>query len=450
MGTGRRFLALAGTAAMAALLPAAGCDEDVGTGDQPGIYTVRVSVEPNGGQVRAIVDGSRAPSLSDDGILVAFQSDSGELVGGDGFAGNDVFVKNRQTGAVELISRRFSALDPTPLGPSFNPSISRDGRYVAFESQGQLVPGMPPAQRIVYRYDRLMNQMRALSGAGPPPNADLTNPSISSDGRWIVLASAATNLVAGLTYPPPGGAQIYVADMQPASPVFTLISRSSVSATTAGDAPSGSPRIRPDGGTIVFDSSATNLGGGFAVLSDVFAVDFDTGTSAASPPEICSVNTAGSAGADPSFGCAVSGDGNLVAFATQAANIVPGTLDVFPAIALRDRAAGTTTPVGLDETGTAIFNAVRPAISDDGTMIAWEALSQGLFGGPAQVWVRNLASGVSRVASVNIRGERADINAVLPALSGQGRVVAWESRATNLVPDDTNGASDIFVRTPLR
>jgi hypothetical protein len=443
-----RMLAAAGLASGAALLPAAGCDEDVGEGDQPGIYTVRVSVEGNGREVQGTTNGSQAPSLSGDGNIVAFHSDSGQLVGTDGFVGNDVFVKNRLTGAVELLSRRFINADPTPTGPSTNPSISRDGRYVAFESAGQLAAGVGP-QTIIYRYDRMLNVMRAVWPA-TTPNGAMTNASISADGRWIAFASAATNLVGGLTYPTPGAAQIYVADMNPVTPAFTLVSRSTGSATTAANGPCSVPRISAVGQpltttmTVAFQSAATNLGGS-PILSAVYAVDFDTGTSAAGAPEVVSTNNF-----EPSFDTAISADGNLVAYTTPDPTVVPGSGDILTGIILRDRAAASLTLVSLDSSGATVFNSGRPWLSDDGQILAWEAPPQAAGAGATQIWVRNLATGMTQFASVNIRGERAGINCQGPALSGDGRVVGWSSRASNLIAVDTNGLHDVFVRTPVR
>jgi hypothetical protein len=151
----------------------------------------RVSTSHVGAEVHG---ASAEPSLSADGRLVAFASDAPDLVPGDGNGSTDVFVKDLATGAVERVSVTTGGAERP--GPSFGPSLSLDGRFVAFTSVAALVPNDANGIADVYRYDRrrlVIERVSVGSEADGPSDAA----ALSGDGRSVFFDSTAANLVAG-------------------------------------------------------------------------------------------------------------------------------------------------------------------------------------------------------------------------------------------------------------
>lgn len=441
----RAALALLG----AGVLGASSCDGDVGEGDQPGIYTVRVSVDRDGRQGLGGSAGSAYPSLSDDGQIAAFESDVDTLTTEDVFTGKDVLAKNRRTGEVRLVSRRDAGYNPglnAVLGPSHSPSMSSNGRFVAFASVGDLASGfsLTSGNETLYVADLATGEVRRVTQVDP--NAALAKPSISRDGRWVAFQTLATNLPLSGPHTLPAVSQIYVADMNLGTPAITLISRTDGSPVTGLSGPSLNPRISDDGTAVVFHAFANASTGGASVISQVYAADFNGVSWSTCQLVSRATGGAGIAGDEDSFDAAVSADGSVVVFASKSSILVPGTGDVNPGIAMRDRATTTTSVVGLDAAGATVYNSSSPRVSGDGRRIAWLGP---VPGSGLQVYARNLDAGVTSIASVNVRGIPADRFCLQPSLSLDGRVVAWDSDALNLVLDDTNGLSDVFLRDPL-
>ena len=165
-----------------------------------------MSVDDNG---LAVSGASSAPSISGDGSLVAFVSQATNFV--TGVTGTQVYVHNRQTSQIEVISRDS---DTTAVnegnGVSSDPAISADGRFVAFVSQStNLVTGVSGQQ--VYLRDRQTGQTTLVSrntaGLTASAGSNNTAPAISSDGQFIAFVSNAINLVTGIS-----GQQIYIRD----------------------------------------------------------------------------------------------------------------------------------------------------------------------------------------------------------------------------------------------
>ena len=171
----------------------------------------------------------------------------------------------------------------------------------------------------------------------------------------------------------------------------------------------------------------------------------ETATQTATPPPSLgattrmSVSSSGIEGIRASGVPAISADGRFVVFASDANNLVPDDTNGYSDIFLRDRQAGTTVRVSLDISGAQLnWPSFNPAISADGRVVA--------FCSSVGVFVRTLATGVAERVDVNPVGGSPNGFACLPSLSGDGGLVAFRSNATNLVASDTNGATDIFVR----
>ncbi len=196
---------------------------------------------------------SQFPSISADGRYVAFESVATDLVVGDGNGLADVFVRDLQTNTTVRVSVDTAGGDPDNV--SMNASISADGRYVAFDSWAtDLVLGDGNGMGDVFVRDLQTNTTTRVSvdTAGGDPDSWSMNPSISADGRYVAFGSNATDLVAGDGN---GTLDIFVRDLQ-------TNTTTRVSVGTAGgdpDSPSQFPSISADGRYVAFDSWATNL-----------------------------------------------------------------------------------------------------------------------------------------------------------------------------------------------
>ena len=212
--------------------------------------TDRVSVNGSG---TAGSGASSTPSMNSDGSLVAFVSQSINFV--TGVSGSQIYLHNRQTNQIEVVSRDSnSSVINAGVGASSDPAISADGRFVAFVSTAtNLVTGVSGQQ--IYLRDRTSSTTTLMSqnDLGTPASAgSSTSPSISADGRYVAFVSTATNLVTGVS-----GQQIYLRDR--IGSTTSLVSRDNTGSLVEGDGLSDSPAINGNGGFVAFFSQATNL-----------------------------------------------------------------------------------------------------------------------------------------------------------------------------------------------
>ncbi|MBT8164389.1 MAG: calcium-binding protein [Acidimicrobiia bacterium] len=268
------------------------------------------------------------------------------------------------------------------------------------------------------------------------------DPSISGDGTRIAFESEATNLVPGDTN---NDHDIFVHDT-----VTGTTTRVSVASDgTQGNNHSRLAAISTDGTKVAFISWANNL---VAVdtnsREDVFVHDLSTGTTT----RVSVKNDGSQVEAVLVSTISISGDGTRVAFVTNRSDIVPNDtnsdLDVF----VRDTAAGTTTRVSEPTGGgQGDFGSDSPSLSADGTMIAFRSEARNLVPNDTNlsrdVFLHNLATGVTtRVSVSDSEAEATGGESGIPSLNADGTKVAFESRASNLVAGDTNNAIDVFVR----
>jgi Tol biopolymer transport system component len=216
---------------------------------------------------------SYAAFISADGRYVVFESEATNLVAGDTNNHRDIFVRDRQTGTTWLVSKSSAGVQGD--GNSYIASISADGRYVAFVSEATtLVAGDTNAKADVFVRDRQTGTTTRVSrnSAGVEGNDGSFSPSISGDGRYVAFPSDATNLVAGDTN---GVSDIFVRDRNTGTTY--LVSRSS--AGVQGSADSYYPSLSADGRYVTFDTYASNLvSGDTNAKRDVFVRDRSAGT----------------------------------------------------------------------------------------------------------------------------------------------------------------------------
>jgi Tol biopolymer transport system component len=234
--------------------------------------TERVNVDSNGGQSNGF-SGLFGIAISSDGRYVAFESQAGNLVLGDTNGARDIFLRDLVSGTTERVSVGSNGAQGD--ADSLHPSISPDGRYVAFESDAtNLVPADTNGQGDVFVRDRLsgITELASVSTPGAQGNGRSQIPSISADGRYVAFASEATNLVSGDTN---GRVDIFVRDRHAGT-----TERVSVQTGFAqGNGNSNWPSISMNGRYVSFTSDATNLvGGDTNGRDDVFLRDRRDGT----------------------------------------------------------------------------------------------------------------------------------------------------------------------------
>jgi MYXO-CTERM domain-containing protein len=349
---------------------------------QQGTQRVSVNGEGAAGNRASEAQGG-APAVNGTGTLVAFYSDATNLVADDTNAQPDVFVRDVESGTTELVSLNSEQMQAN--GPSLYPSISADGRFVAFQSAASnLAAGDATGQFDIYVRDRQANTTERLCAATPRNGFSIT-PAISADGNVVAFASNATNLVANDT----------------------------------------NGRI------------------------DVFVCDRSTGAI-----DVISINDMGGLGNGDSILPAINFDGTLVAFKSTADNLVPndrnGVVDVFA----RDRTLMKTERVSVSYTGGDANDAsFPPSVDYSGRFVAFGSAASNLvpndFNNVSSVFVRDRMQGLTLLVDVNARGEQANNGTldVPPSISGDARQIAFVSLATNLTANDNNTNPDVFITT---
>src|SRR6476469_307286 len=300
----------------------------------------RVSVDSAGNPGNS---PSNYSAISADGRFVAFQSYASNLVPGDTNNKNDIFVRDLSTNTTTRVSVDSAGIPGN--NDSFNPSISADGRFVAFASFSNLVPEDTNNQSDIFVRDLLTNTTTRVSvdSAGNPGNSPSNYSAISADGRFVAFQSYASNLVPGDTN---NKNDIFVRDLS-----TNTTTRASVdSAGFQGNSDSLLPSISADGLFVAFTSFASNrLPGDTNNRDNIFVRDLSTNTTTR-----VSVDSAGTPGNSDSFISAISADGRFVAFQSQASNLVPGDTNNFfnqAKIFVRDLSTNTTTRVSVNSAG---------------------------------------------------------------------------------------------------
>ncbi len=387
-------------------------------------------------------DVSYPQAISADGRFVAFYSTATNLVGGDTNAASDVFLRDRQTGTTERVSVATGGGEATG-GGSYFPAISADGRFVVFQSGAtNLVSGDTNGTNDIFVHDRQTGATERVSVAtgGGQATGASAYPAISADGRFVAFYSAATNLVSGDTN---AADDIFVHDRQTGT-------TERVSVATGGGEANGNSSgnaISADGRFVAFHSDATNLvSGDTNGFNDIFVHDRQTGAT-----ERVSVATGGGQATGASGGEAIDGDGRFVAFYSTATDLVGGDTNGFSDVFVHDRQTGTTERVSVATGGGQADNgSFNLAISIDGRFVAFESFATNLVSGDTNgtydIFVHDRQTGTTERVSVTTGGTEATGGSYGPAIDADGRFVAFYSVATNLVSGDTNAFSDTFVR----
>ncbi len=405
--------------------------------------TTRVSLNLAGGVPDSASD---EPILSANGRYVAFSSWASNLVTGDGNETADIFVYDRQAKTSTRVSVDQQGGDPD--GYSDFPAISADGRFVAFSSLAtDLVPGDNNEKLDIFIYDRQAGTTTRVSvnQQGGDPDGASVRPVLSADGRFVAFESDATNLVAEDGN---GTWDIFVYDREMGT--TTRVS----TGQQGGDSNGGSSNsaITADGRYVAFDSVASNLVAGDANGTlDIFVYDRQTGNTirVSVAPQGRDPNGASS---EP----ALSADGRFVAFGSVASNLVVGDgngreiTDIF----VYDREAETTTRVNENlQGGDPNGSSSRPALSADGRFVAFSSAATNLVAGDrvhhfSDVFVYDQKTQVTSLVSVDLPGRTSNDSTHVSALSADGRFVALSSWVHDppVGSDTDNGHLEVFIR----
>jgi len=356
------------------------------------------------------------PALSSDGRFVAFTSDADDLASADSNgSGFDIFVIDRETDSIELITAGGN-------GDSTAPSISADGRHVAFVSRASnLAAGdSNGGDADVFVHNREADTTKLLTAGG---NADSFASAISADGQFVAIFSAADNLVA---------------ENSQGLLLFDLTS--DTIEVLPGSVSEASLAISADGHLVAFATTANDL-----VESDVNNnIDtfvFNRVTNELERVHSPALGFDAVGGNGPSARPSVSGKGRFVAYESAASNLVEsdsnGATDIF----IYDTESGRNKIFALGANG----NSNNPAISTDGRFVVFDSEASNIGGGTSNdrvdIFVYNQDTGVTDLLTAVSNNRSAN-----PAISEDGRFVAFQSFASNLVVGDSNGSSpDIFV-----
>lgn len=444
---------MVGIAAVAALLM---------TGCRPSPWRAELVSESARGGGAADGRSGRAAVFSKDGGTLAFVSQAADLGPTDTNGAEDVYLRDLATGEVTLVSANAAGTDGGDQG-SYGPVFSDDGTKVAFTSAagdlaggdlaggdlagGDLAGGDTNGMYDVYVRDLTtgttslvsVNEHGTAAGSGSSFGASFGG----ADGTLVAFSSTADDLVAeDVPRPPNGGdgSDVFVHDLRTGT---TTLASVNAAGTASGNGDSGGGSFSPDGSKVTFDSYATDLAPGDTNgdwVEDVYVRDLVTGTTT-----LVSVNAAGTASGNGQSGDPVFGpDSRHVGFHSTATDLVAGTdtngqFDVF----VRDLVTGTTTLVSVNAAGTGAGEgqAFMSSFTPDGNVV-FSGSTSGLgptdTNGQDDVYLRDLAAGTTTLVSVNAAGTDSGNAASVRPAAGAHDTIAFETKATDLGPTDTN------------
>lgn len=423
MHSTKRAVALA-----AALVAATVALTGTSTGAEPRVpSTERVTLSATGEQGN---DDAYGPQLSADGRFAAFTADASDLVPGDTNGHADVFVRDLRKGTVERVS--VSSAGAQADRQSSVQAISADGRYVLFSSTARnLVPwDTPPADAgaaDVYLHDRRTGSTRRISVGFDGGSAHAAGADLSANARYIAFNAKADRMEEGAR--DLFGA-VYVFDRRTGS-------TERISNPNRPDNPALFQDMSADGRYVLYTQLVPRSSNGVTWVHDR-----RTGTE-----ERVNVKADGSPAQRYALPATLSADGRTVAFQNWDEDLVPGGGPDESDIYVRDLRTDITRRVDAGPDGESMPD--RPVISGDGRSVGYEAtpkLPDGTLG-PANVYLRDLRTGSTRLISESVTGGPVtDASVWLTSVSAGAKHISLGSASAQLVAGDTNGVNDGFVR----
>lgn len=388
---------------------------------------------------------SVAGAASNNGRYVVFESDATNATAGDTNGQRDIFLKDRFNGTIRNITGGGTG------GDSFGATISANGRYVTFLSDATgLVAGTTPGQRNAYLYDRNTNTTTLISADdfGVEANADTNSVTISGDGRFIGFTTAADNLI-GAGNDLNGVSDAFVKDR-----ATGIVERVSIgTGAIEGNGDTDAIALSYDGNQVAFVSRSTNLEAtDVTAFRDVYAHDRTTGVTRHISQSTLGTGSDGDASLNS---LDITNNGQRVLYASEASNlhandINGATRDIFldnnGTTQIVSHAAGSpNSGNGVSANASMRANGSRIAFSSDAS-----DLIAGDTNGRADIFVYNVNNGqINRITSEynDDLGTNTNINAtsLQPNMSFNGRFITFHGAENALSPQDSNGASDIYI-----
>ncbi|MCB9882636.1 MAG: hypothetical protein H6834_12675 [Planctomycetes bacterium] len=367
--------------------------------------------------------------MSGNGRFITFETRSLNLFPWIDPRGTCVALFDRETFTTTLVN--VNAAGQQANGNCERPSVSDDGRFVAFQSDAwNIAPGLSRYRPTIYVRDRvsMTTEWVTQSLTGDMPNGNCENPLLSATGRFVAFDSRATDLINGDSN---GLPDVFVFDRQARA-------MERVSLTTSGaesNGPSFLSDMSPDGRFVCVWSDATNIVAGDANgIGDIFLYDRSAGTLT-----IESVSTSGAQVNQRVSNALVSASGRFLAFSTQASSLDPndwnGKYDVY----VRDRQAGTTVLASLSPSGTlGDEDSLLGGISNDGRYLTFTTASSNYLPSAANIYgnvfLRDTLNQTTRLVSTDPQGGYLQYGAMGGALSEDGRWLIVRSTSTELAP----------------
>ncbi|MFJ2768215.1 TolB family protein [Streptomyces sp. NPDC087300] len=366
-------------------------------------------------------DRSAQESISGNGRYAAFVSGAGDLVAGDTNGVSDLFVRDLNGGTTERIAVEGRELS--------SPSLSADGRYVAFVAS--TVEGWPTL-RDVRLYDRRTKKTERLDVELPDgfPGDSAGTVSLSANGRYAVFSTDGPRF---------DGTAVFLRDRR----TGTTERISHPYTGGDGERDAHSPTVSDDGRYVVYANSFVNGPRGDD-WSDLWLRDRRTG-------RLTQVDRSydGAKTEKESLAASISGDGRTVVFESRDTHLVPGDDDSAWNVFVHDVATGANRRVHGTQGGPGEVYTRSPAISADGRYLTYmsELTEPGSeYGKEWPTYLRDLKKGTTTLISPDTTGGAATANVLPGGISRDGRRVAFESSDASLLPGDTNDGYDVFVR----
>jgi len=417
------------------------------------------------------VASTMAPALSADGSVVAF--DSANLLPDNRHLNYNVFACDLTAGATDLISARQPALpSQTPDGLSgLTPfSVSANGRFVAFYSDADdLALNDTNGFGDVFVRDLIAgtNILVSVNTNGNASGDGLsTDPSISSNGQYVVFTSSADNLVAGGT----NERNVYIRDWQAGTTALISVSTDGLN---PGNSDSFLPILSADGRYVLFHSKASNLAtGSSGGVENLYFRDLQTGTTYALTSALGGIGAYSAASMTPDgqsvafIGTAVGGSGTLFVWNSQSKALsyssspsIPSSPFPFVSISPNGQKlaylANSPANLYVADLVANTVSTINPSgsfsshaglqFSSDGRFLTYAGKTNSATGAP-NVFLYDFQTGNNLLISQNFNATgAANTNSDSPAISPNGRFIAYRSFATNIIPDDFNNVADLFI-----
>ena len=404
----------------------------------PGVNEL-ISVDSNENQANQV---STYNDISADGRYVVFASSASNLVSGDTNGADDIFVRDRTNGTTVIVST--STGGTIGNDGSFDPEISYNGRYVVFASAASnLVSADTNNTPDVFIHDMQTGTTNLVSSnaSGVIGNSASEWPDVSADGRYVVFDSVSTNLVSGMS-----GQQIYIKDLSTGAVRVLSVSSSGV----AGNGASVAPKISCDAGTVAFSSQASNLvSGDTNGYEDVFVDNLGW-----SGDQMVNASQDGN---NASYHPQISCDGNYVVYDANGSNLVSNDSNSTKDVLRYSRVKQTNELVSVATNGTQGNDISQyAAISGDGRYVAFMSNATTFDSrvpatSNSNIFIRDMKASTTQLITADLGNEGIGA-AQIPSVSADGSYVTYESNAENtasnatrgLVASDANHYSDVF------